>query len=235
MKVRESDLYEPIKTYLENQGYIVNSEVKQCDITARKGDELIIVELKTRFSTALLIQLARRKEVADAVYGAIPVLPGANNPPNLGGIKLLLRRLETGLILVRFMKNKTRVEVALHPAPFTGRRMHKRKNAIIREIDGRFAEFNMAGQTSKREFISAYKQAAILIAHFLREKTTASPKELALLGTGPKTQQILSGNLYGWYDRVERGVYRLNEAGEKALERYEEHLGAILEGLGDRN
>ncbi len=36
MKLKETDLFEPVKHYLENQGYDVYGEVKNCDITAKK-------------------------------------------------------------------------------------------------------------------------------------------------------------------------------------------------------
>lgn len=233
MKLKESDLYLPLKEYLEHQGYRVNSEVKNCDITAIREDELIIVELKTNFSVAFLCQIVKRKEVTDSVYAAIPVLPGKNSPPNFKRIKLLLRRLEAGLILVRFLKTKTRVEVVLHPVPYKSRRMHKRKSSIIREINGRYAEFNKAGQSTAEEKITAYKQEAIRIAHHLKETGRATPKQLREIGTGPKTQAILAGNHYGWFDRVSRGVYSLNKWGNEALLQYKEVLEAIKEQLSE--
>ena len=36
----EVDLYEPIAQYFTEQGYIVHGEVKDCDMTAHKEDEL---------------------------------------------------------------------------------------------------------------------------------------------------------------------------------------------------
>ena len=51
----EADLYEPIKRFLESQGYEVKGEVGDCDVVARRGDEApVIVELKTRFSLPLV-------------------------------------------------------------------------------------------------------------------------------------------------------------------------------------
>ena len=38
--MRESDLYPPIRAFLEDAGYLVRSEVKDCDVTATKDDEL---------------------------------------------------------------------------------------------------------------------------------------------------------------------------------------------------
>ena len=216
----ESDLHGPLATYLKGQGYTVHAEVKHCDLVARKGEELIVVELKQRLSLALIVQAADRKEITDAVYIAVPVPPGRSAPPNFKGIKRLLRRLEIGCILVDRMKTKTRIRITLHPLPFSQPRAPSRRRAILREIDGRYGEFDRAGQPVTEERITAYKQTAIRIAAHLAEAGSASPKTLRRLGTGEKTQAILSANLYGWFERPRRGVYRLSGAGRKALEHY---------------
>ncbi|MDZ7794620.1 MAG: hypothetical protein U5P10_13290 [Spirochaetia bacterium] len=75
-KIKESDLFQPLKAYLEGQGYSVHAEVRNCDIVAQKGDELILVELKSSISLNLLIQAAERKEISDSVYIAVPVPRG---------------------------------------------------------------------------------------------------------------------------------------------------------------
>ena len=50
----EIDLYKPIKTYFERHGYVVKSEIKNCDVVAIKGDETpIIIEMKLNFSLTL--------------------------------------------------------------------------------------------------------------------------------------------------------------------------------------
>ena len=35
----ESDLYPPVKAYLEAQGYAVKAEIGDCDLLARRADE----------------------------------------------------------------------------------------------------------------------------------------------------------------------------------------------------
>ena len=52
--MRETDLYAPIKSFLETQGYEVKAEVAAADVVAcRVGEDPLIVELKTSFSLAL--------------------------------------------------------------------------------------------------------------------------------------------------------------------------------------
>ena len=69
----ETDLYPPIKQFLQAQGYEVKGEIGAVDVMACRGDEEpVIVELKTGFSLALFHQAIARQSVTDAVYVAVP-------------------------------------------------------------------------------------------------------------------------------------------------------------------
>jgi len=230
MAIKESDLYNPLKTYLEKQGYSVSPEVHECDLVAVREDEVVLIELKTRVTVALLIQASRRKDISDSVYIAVPVPQGKSRLPNYGGLKNLLKRLEVGLILVRFMKTKTKVETVLHPRPFEKRMRRRKQAAILREIDGRYAEFHEGGIPTTVEKITAYKQESIKIAYMLLDSGPSSPKSLRDRGArADKTQTILSRNHYGWFDRIGRGIYELNGTGREALKRYEADYPEIRE------
>lgn len=218
--MRETELYDPLRRWLEGQGYAVAAEVHHCDIVAYPPSEpetLIVVELKTRMSLDLVAQAALRKELTDTVYVAVPLHGSRARIRNGRALKNLLRRLEIGLIVVRFLRHATRVELVQHPAPFSPRRAHRRRIRIIREIDGRYAEFDLAGQPGGTPRMSAWRQRSLRIAQILQSAGLASPSDLRALGAPPQTQQILSANTYGWFDRVRRGQYRLSPAGEKAL------------------
>jgi hypothetical protein len=232
--MKESELYGPLKAYLEGQGYEIHPEVRHCDIVARKGEELLAVEMKTAFSLQLVYQGVARQEVYDSVYLAVPCPPGKRTIPNQGEAMKLLRRLEMGLILVRFLTRSAKVEIALHPKDYVGRHRAGERLAIIREIDGRFAEFHAGGLTSREEKLSAYKQRALLIASLLGRAEETGPKDLAERGGGPKTGGILRNNFYGWFERVDLGRYRLSKAGWECLERYSDQIGKIAEEAGKR-
>jgi len=226
--MKETELSKPLSLWLTKQGYTVSCEVKNCDIVARKNDELLIIELKTRFSLDLVYQAVNRKNMTESVYVAVPVLPGKKTIPKLKEVKKLLFRLEVGLILVRFLKTRTRVEIISHPGKYNPRKASTKRNAIIREIDGRYSEFNKAGSATKDQRISAYKQQALVCAWLMDRNGNMSPKSIKKSGGGLKTQQILSGNIYGWFDKVSRGLYSLNPAGKEALKNYREVLKKIL-------
>ena len=229
--MKETELGKPIEKWLEKQGYSVSCEVRNCDIVARKGDELLIIELKTRFSLDLVYQAVNRKNLTDSVYVAVPVPEGRKTIPKYREVKKLLARLEVGLILIRFLKSKTRVEIISHPGIYSPRKANKRIISIIREIDGRYSEFNKAGSTVSDRRISAYKQQALVAAYLLKDKESLSPSQIRKSGGGAKTQRILAGNVYGWFDRVGRGLYRLNPAGLKALELNKDILKDLLDKI----
>ena len=55
--MKETDLYLPIKAFLEDQGYEVKAEVIDCDVVAVRNDEPpLIVELKKGLTIDLLLQ-----------------------------------------------------------------------------------------------------------------------------------------------------------------------------------
>ena len=69
---KEADLYAPIKAFLTRAGWVVKGEVGAADVVARRGDEVLVVELKTGFSLALFHQGVERLALTDQVYLAVP-------------------------------------------------------------------------------------------------------------------------------------------------------------------
>src|SRR5438105_2626002 len=92
----ESDLYAPVKSLLEEQGYSVKGEVRGCDVVGVRGSEpLVIVELKRVFGLGLVLQGVDRLALSDAVYLAVGTWP-----KKLRNVKKLCRRLGLGLMVV---------------------------------------------------------------------------------------------------------------------------------------
>ncbi|MDT8298878.1 MAG: DUF2161 family putative PD-(D/E)XK-type phosphodiesterase, partial [Spirochaetaceae bacterium] len=178
----ETDLYPPLKAWLETQGYLVRGEVGRCDIAAEKDGELIVVELKLKPSLVLLSQAVERQEYADGVYIALPTTPERPNPPAARGLRRLLRRLGIGLVLVRFLKTRIRVEVAMHPGAGIPRRRPGRKAALIREIAGRDLDLTPGGGAGGAQKVTAYRHRCVRLAAWLSELGEASPARLRQLG-----------------------------------------------------
>lgn len=207
----ETEVAKPIEDFLTDNGYKVRSEVKGCDITATKDDELIVVECKTSISLKLIYQAVDRSEFSDSVYIAIPLLSG-KGIPNRKHLLRLLKRLELGLIIVHFLKTKKRVEVVLKPKEYKVRRKLKKRTSILGEINSRSENKNTGG--SRGKIITAYKESAIFIAEKLKEFGPLSAKKLREEGASDKAHSILYNNFYGWFEKGDkRGEYRLSDKG----------------------
>ena len=217
--MQETDLFPPVKKYLEASGYTVRAEVKDCDITATKGDELIIIELKLNVNIPLLIQATDRQRITNSVYVAIPRPSNRTQKKRWKGVKHILRRLEIGLIFVDVELDM--VEVVFHPIIFQRRKQKKRRKVLLNEALLRKENMNIGG-SSKRKVITVYRQNAIKIAAYLQQLGSSKPKELRKLGTGDKTLSILGKNFYGWFQCVDRGVYDITAEGKDALNEYAE-------------
>ncbi|MCL6599808.1 MAG: hypothetical protein K6T81_13895 [Alicyclobacillus macrosporangiidus] len=61
--MKETDLFEPVKKWLEERDFIVYSEVqfdRRADVVGRLGNILVVVELKTSLSLDLIEQTPAR-------------------------------------------------------------------------------------------------------------------------------------------------------------------------------
>ncbi|MBT3832979.1 MAG: hypothetical protein HOB98_03010 [Gammaproteobacteria bacterium] len=207
----ETELSAPVKAYLESHGYQVNCEVKDCDIVATRGDDLIIVELKTSVNLTLLVQATKRQSISDSVYVAVPAPTKRNR--QWRGTLTVLKRLEVGLLLVEEGAMGMVVSKQFDPIPYQRKKNTRSRRALLTEVADRSGDYNVGGST-KTTLMTAYRENAILIACCLSKLGPSSPKSLRNLGTGGKTTSILSANHYGWFQRVEKGVYELTDQGD---------------------
>ena len=215
-KLYEVDLYKPVHGYFTKQGYVVNGEVNDCDVTAIKDNELIIIELKLTFNVDLLIQATKRQRLTELVYVAIPKPTYSLRSRKWKDICHLMRRLELGLIIVSFQEDGAKMDIIHEPGPFdrikSMRQSQKRRTKIIVEINGRQGDYNIGG-SHRTKIMTAYKENCIHIACCLERFGPLSSKSLRELGTGEKTYTILHENYYGWFERIQRGIYSITEKG----------------------
>lgn len=207
----EADLYPPIKSYLEGQGYTVKSEIGACDIMARRGGEpALIVEMKTSFSLALVMQGVARQGMFDTVYLAVPLGPRGWTS-RYKDIIALCRRLGLGLLAVR----DGAVEAHLDPAPYAPRKNAPRAAKLLREFDRRVGDPNTGGTVGVKR-MTAYRQDALrLLAHLAHGPCKAS---ITAKAAGvPRAAALLRADYYGWFERASLGIYQLTDAGTAAL------------------
>jgi len=223
LKIFETDLYAPVKAFLEGQGYAVKAEIHGCDLVAvREAEPPVIVELKKRFTLELLLQGVDRLSVTDAVYLAVPQ-PGrrASGPsPYDPDVKKLCRRLGLGLLIVDPARaGGHQVDVLLDPAPYVPRKDRKRAARLLGEHTRRVGDPNRGGST-RVPIVTAYRQDALRCARLLREHGPMTLKALRAAGAPADVAAILQRDVYGWFQRVAFGTYHVSESGVRDLETF---------------
>jgi hypothetical protein len=210
----ESDLYAPVKALLEGQGYSVKGEVRGCDVVAVRGAEPpVVVELKRAFGISLVLQGINRLTITDNVYLAVGAFPN-----NIRSVRKLIRRLGLGLIVVV----KGRADVLLDPAPppLKPRRDKRKLGRLLGEHARRVGDPNLGGSSTRVPMMTAYRQEALRCAGLLAKNGPMKIAALKLAAEAPKAAAILSADYYGWFERVERGIYALTPKGRAGLEQH---------------
>ena len=221
----EADLYQPIKKLLEQQGYTVKSEIAAADVVAcRENEPPVIVELKVSFSLTLFHQAIARLALTDLVYIAVFHKPGKAFYKSIRTNKKLCRRLGIGLIIVH---SKTKaVEVHLDPGPYAPRKSKVKSTRLLKEFQQRVGDPNIGGQTSQG-LITSYRQNALKCLVALCHNGPMKASEVKKLTAVDKARDIMSANHYGWFERIDRGIYALSPAGLEAINSYKNAIDAL--------
>lgn len=220
--MQETELYPPVKAFLEADGYEVKAEVTGCDVVAQKGGApTVIVELKTSFSLDLVLQGVERQKLSDDVYLAIPKPDTPTKRKNWRkrrrALVNLCRRLGMGLMLVDLDIDQDRaVDVLLDPAPYQPRKNPKKQTRLRKEFSERIGDPNTGGAT-RTKIMTAYRQDAIRVARALAGGQDLKISEIKEVTGVARAASILQHNHYGWFERVSRGVYKLSEVGRSVV------------------
>jgi hypothetical protein len=211
----ETALYAPVKRFLEAQGFQVKGEVCGCDLVALRGEEppvVVVGELKLGFNLELVLQGVNRTAACDEIWLAVraSVRRGREHDPR---VRKLCRYLGFGLLGVYA---SGQVEVLVEPVPWRPRRDPRRRARLVREHRRRVGD-PAAGGASRVPIMTAYRQRALACAAML----SGGPRRTSQIrGAIPEAPKILLHNVYGWFSRVERGVYALTSDGLAALSRW---------------
>jgi hypothetical protein len=129
--MKETDLFPPLKEWLENAGYEVFSEVQsyhtggRADIVATQSPAVTIVEMKVTLSLDLIGQAVRWKPFANYIYVAVPY---SRHRYSSDYPCQLLKREGIGLLQVREdTRNGPAVSVLVNP------KFHRRINNHMRD------------------------------------------------------------------------------------------------------
>jgi len=212
----ETALYLPVKRFLEKLGFTVKGEVGGCDLVALSGDDppiVVIGELKQSFNLELVLQAVDRAAAADEVWLAARLSARGKGRESDARYRNLCRRLGFGMLAVTEGGD---VEVIVKPPTAAPRRNLKKRSRLVAEHSKRIGDPALGGST-RAPIMTAYRQQALACASAL----AGGPQRVRDLRVHiPDAGKILLHNVYGWFDRAERGIYVLTDAGRAALKRW---------------
>ena len=209
----ETALYKPVKRFLENHGFEVEGEVCGCDIVGLAPGEpplVVITELKLSFSLELLLQAVERARSSDLVYVAVPAKRRGRERDRR--VHRLCRMLGIGLLAVNL--RLASVTVLCEPTFYRPRPNLPQRRRPVAEHRRRKGDPS-AGRLSRQPIMTAYRQRAIACAEAMRHGPKR-PRELKVLAEDAGA--ILLRNVYGWFERMDRGLFALTPAGRSAIE-----------------
>lgn len=212
----ETSLYQPVKAFLEKAGYVVKGEVGGCDLVGlSEGDPPVVVicELKLSFNLELILQAVDRAAISDEVWIAAKISAKGRGREADRRYRDLCRRLGIGMLAVSTAGDVSVIVGSISPMPRTN---PKRRSRLMREHQRRRGDPALGGST-RTPLMTAYRQQALGCAAALE----AGPLHVREIRSGvPGAGKILISNVYGWFERLDKGVYTLTEAGREALRRW---------------
>ncbi|WGR96697.1 DUF2161 family putative PD-(D/E)XK-type phosphodiesterase [Bradyrhizobium sp. ISRA443] len=224
----ETALYLPVKRFLEKLGFTVKGEIGGCDLVALIGDDppvVVIGELKLVFNLELILQAVDRAAAADEVWIAAKISARGRGRESDARYRNLCRRLGFGMLGVTSTGD---VEVLVKPPTAAPRRNPKKRSRLIAEHQKRKGDPVMGGST-RAPIMTAYRQQALACASALSD----GPRRVRDLRIDiPDAGKILLHNVYGWFDRAERGIYVLTDAGRAALKRWPQRPVDLSDAAG---
>jgi hypothetical protein len=212
----EVSLYAPVKQFLESLDFVVKGEIGNCDVVGlREGEPpvLVICELKMQFNLELVLQAVDRAGACDEVWLAAAMSVRGKGREHDSRFRALCRRLGFGLLAVT---SRGDVELLLSPAAPAPRRDPRLRSRLVEEHRRRRGDPAVGGST-RSPVMTAYRQDALACAAAMADGPRR-PRDLTDLA--PRAGKILLDNVYGWFERAERGVYVLTDAGRAALVRW---------------
>jgi len=212
----ETSLYLPVKDFLEEAGYTVKGEVGGCDLVGLSDNDppvVVICELKLSFNLELILQAVDRAAIADEVWIAARVSARGKGREADRRYRDLCRRLGIGMLGISDAGDVSIIVGAVSPMPRTN---PKRRSRLMREHQRRRGD-PTAGGSTRTPIMTAYRQQALGCAVAL----ASGPMRVRQVRSNvPDAGKILLSNVYGWFERLDRGVYGLTEAGHEALQRW---------------
>lgn len=229
--MKEMDLFLPIKAYFEEMGFVVDGEVKDCDMLCVHEEQMIAVELKNELNFKLFMQGAKRQKMFDLVYIAV-WMPKVYGTKAFRDKMYLLNRLGLGLILVSKRSKKVTVhtEPLIHEVKEYQQRNKKNRQMMVNEMKKRRLKINTGGVTGT-EILTVYRENSLIVLDTLIREGAMRSKDIKLMTGLANSYAIVYQNHYNWFVREGKGIYNVNDIGRKAFNSYQDVIRKLREQL----
>ena len=215
--MKESDLYPPLKLYLENQNYAIKGEIGNCDVFAiRNAEPPLIVELKLSLNLTVVLQAVDRLILTSSVYIGVPKQCSALKRKYKQVFKLL-KLLGIGLITIDPFRKSGGVKVLLDPGEYKPRISKHRQVRLLGEFEKRVGDPNLGGADNQKGIMTAYRQRVLKIAFFLDDHGPSKAADVVSQTKEAKAGNVLYRDVYGWFDKISRGIYQLSPRGKREI------------------
>ena len=196
-------------------GYEVKGEVGVADVVALRGTEPpLIIELKLGFSLTLFHQAVERLKVVDDVYIAVVRPEGKAGYKRLKANITLCRRLGIGLLTLRLRDQF--IELHCVPGPYAPRKSVKKIKSMVKAFERLDGDPNNGGAT-RQGLVTGYRQDALKCAAYLLNAGAIKGAVVSKATGVPSATTLMRNNVYGWFEKVDTGLYSLSLAGAKGL------------------
>lgn len=180
----ETELYLPVKRFLERLGFTVKGEIGGCDLVGLSGDDppvVVIGELKQTFNLELILQAVDRAGACDEVWLAAKLSARGKGRESDARYRNLCRRLGFGMLAVT---NTGDVEVLVKPPTTDPRRNPKKRSRLVSEHQRRKGDPVLGGST-RAPIMTAYRQQALACAAALLQ----GPRRVQICGRRFRTRR----------------------------------------------
>ena len=219
---REEEMYPLIKSWLEDKGHTVRSEVCKCDIVSEKDGIYTVFEMKLKFNLDVIYQALERMTSSNYVYIIVPIPDGKITRQNwdkrYSSMEKLCRKIGIGLIVIysnNVVSCLIEADDVWHP-----KKSEKKNKRLISEFSRRSGDYNIGG-IHKQKLMTAYKEDSLRCIKAMKETGRTKPSDIKQVSNVEKAGSILLSNVYGWFIKKGKGYYVISEKGLDALKTYE--------------
>jgi len=119
------------------------------------------------------------------------------------------------------------VEIYADPGPYRPRKSKQKKASLLSEFERRIGDPNEGGSSTKQGRMTAYRQDALRCLGKLSIDGPSKASDVAKATEVSNARQIMYDDHYGWFTRIDKGIYNLTDKGSEAVGTYADTLKTL--------